>query len=136
MDPRLITSNYIRNGRFFLDFLAIIPLDAIPGLNFFEFLGILKLTRILRVPTLVKKVNLTETTKNIIKVLEVIVLLIILYHITACVWYLGVASTNEWIPPVNWIAVNRYGRSFYEDISLVEAYLVSLYYGVMSINSG
>ncbi len=101
----------------------MVPLDAIPYLGFFEFLGILKLTRILRVPKLIRKVNLTETTKNFIRVLEVILLLVIVYHITACIWFLGVRASNEWVPPVNWIDIGFYSRTFYDDFSIEEKYL-------------
>ncbi len=109
----MIAVHYIKSGRLFIDLLASIPLDSIPGLTFLEFLGLLKLMRIFRVPKLIQKVNLTETSKNSIKVLEVILLLVILYHITACIWFIVVESTNEWIPPVNWIDFIALERAFY-----------------------
>ena len=111
----MIAVHYIKSGRLFIDLLASIPLDSIPGLTFLEFLGLLKLMRIFRVPKLIQKVSLTETAKTSIKVLEVILLLVILYHITACIWFIVVDGTNEWIPPVYWIDFADLGRAFYLD---------------------
>ena len=134
----MIAVHYIKSGRLFIDLLASIPLDSIPGLTFLEFLGLLKLMRIFRVPKLIQKVSLTETAKTSIKVLEVILLLVILYHITACIWFIVVDGTNEWVPPVYWIDFVDLGRAFYLDFrtSLQEQYLLCLYYGVMGLNSG
>lgn len=89
-----IAVKYIFFGRFLIDILATIPFDLLINLmvstksNNFRLFGLLKLIRLLRLGRIITYLKVKSNLKSTFKILQLLFLLLILVHWTACVWFL------------------------------------------------
>ncbi len=96
-----------------MDLLAILPVDWIPGLFYLKVFALLKLVRLYRLPKLTKTLNFRGSTKTMIRIINVVLILVIIYHSLSCLWcFVILNEDNNWIPPVYWI--NIYELNFFD----------------------
>lgn len=79
-DPKLIAKNYIM-GRFWIDFFTIFPFSYISVLTAFRAIGILKITRVLRLGSIIDKFNASEEFKQTLNLFKLILNLLLFVHV-------------------------------------------------------
>jgi CRP-like cAMP-binding protein len=135
-DCKSITINYIK-GRFWIDLIASLPIDtlsyAFEGFNdnsvILDFLGLLKLVRVLRLSRLITYLNLKNELKMSLKLIKLIFFLVLYLHCLGCLWFFIVNFDKDWIPPLDyvWISTDVYDRgAFFQ-------YTTSLYHAVLML---
>lgn len=134
-DLRMITSFYVFSEVFVIDLLSTFPLDEwFAGYsenltNFMKVLGMLKMQRIRRLSKIITNLTVSHETKALLKVFQMIFLLLLYFHIIACLWRFIINVENpEWIPPTDFI----YGgdtKIYQEDI--MHQYLSMVYHAIM-----
>lgn len=100
-DHKQIAKNYIFHGSFFIDLIACIPFYLLEDVMPSGFSSGTRLTRLLRLTRLTKlltKMKATQSVKNSIKVVQMVVYLILARHWIACIWYSVVTYDNKWHP--------------------------------------
>lgn len=103
VDLKTIAWNYLK-GMFWLDLMATLPFDQIVSLfevsnnQLYEFFGILKLGRVLRINKIIQYLNVTEDIKASLKLFKIIFFLIIYLHIYGCTWWYVVVKDKKWVP--------------------------------------
>ena len=103
-DPHRIAKRYIGGGRFFIDFLSSVPLTSIFGDNkILELFGLLKLARIFRVSVVIKRLNVRVEVKIVLRVLNFLLQIIIYMHLLACLWFMVVSVSGQWILNMDFI---------------------------------
>lgn len=112
-DLKIITLTYLK-GKFWIDLIASIPFDFISyGLNsmsgmdsnnkIFNFVGMLKLVRVLRLSRLITYLNLKNELKMSLKLGKLIFFLVLYLHCLCCLWYYIVKVDEKWIPPLDYV---------------------------------
>jgi len=114
---KYIAFSYLK-GRFWIDIIASVPFDALSygltGLNennsIFNFIGMLKLIRVLRLSRLITYLNLKNELKMSLKLLKLVFFLVLFLHFLCCTWYYIVKIDEKWIPPLDyvWIKTELY----------------------------
>lgn len=91
----LIAKNYIKSVRFLFDFFAILGTRLVtnkfPGLKIF---GIFKMSRILRLGSIIGKLNIPEDVKAMLNLFKLTFYLYLVIHVIGCSWYI-VTSVNK-----------------------------------------
>lgn len=133
--PKLTALKYVRSARFVLDLVSTIPLDTIgfvltqqktPALQLFS---LLKLARVSRITKIISRLNVDYTSKQMLRLSQLVLLIVIYIHCTGCLWFLLVKQDALWVPPLDSFDL---GPSFYEqDQSFLNLYLMSIYYAVI-----
>lgn len=131
-NKKVIAKNYVFGGRFIIDILSTIPFDYFGGPELLAMLGLLKLTRLSRINTIIARLNANEQIKALLKMAQLTFNLFLVIHITGCVWYWIIKQEKEWIPPFDWVQLPagntnlytnnlsfRYWASFYNAILLL-----------------
>ena len=91
-----IAIQYVFFGRFIIDVAATIPFELFINMfvsnlsGNFKLLGLLKLIRLLRLGRIVTFLKVKSSFKSTFKILQLLFLLLMLVHWTACIWYLFV----------------------------------------------
>lgn len=107
-----IALNYIISGRFFVDLAASIPFENVytwvvvvgettsdNDLARVKLLGLLKLVRLLRLGRIIRYMKFKQGLKVGIRMIQLLVLLLMLVHWIACIWYILVRDRGSWVPP-------------------------------------
>ena len=131
---RKIAKRYIK-GMFFIDLIATIPWSVVDQ-DLLKLLKIFKVTRITRFTKVIQKLELKEDQKAMVKIFKLILTLLLIMHIIGCIWYVIVSDEKLWVPPLDFIYVQRgsYYR-FYdlEEVSSWYQYMVVLYMAVLAL---
>jgi hypothetical protein len=80
-DPKKIAKTYLL-GRFWIDFFTIFPFTYIDFLEVLRVIGILKVTRVLRLGKIISKLNAEEELKQTLNLLTLVINLLLFIHIT------------------------------------------------------
>ena len=94
-DPKLLAKEYLKECIF--DVLSAIPFDKFSDNDFLPFFGMLKLMRVFRISMVIRNLNITKTSKSLLKVLWLIMQLFLILHIVACLWYYTVRDSEKWV---------------------------------------
>ena len=133
-DWKKIAKRYFK-GMFFIDFIATIPWSLTP-IDSLKLLKIFKVTRITRFTKVIQKLELKEDQKAMVKIFKLILTLLLIMHIIGCIWYTVVSIEQRWVPPLDFIYVQRgsYYR-FYdlEEVNYWYQYMVVLYMAVLAL---
>ena len=134
-DLLIIRHNYIR-GRFFIDFMSTVPFDNIAFYIFrisnpiLAMFALLKLFRVTRLGRIIARLNVSEDTKNSLKLFQLIFFIIMYIHCSGCAWFAIVKidmDTDTWIAPLDLGSDDQY---LYDD-SLLRKYFISIYHSVL-----
>lgn len=86
MDAKMIALKYVR-GRFWIDLLSVLPVNYLEYIipdastSTLQFLGLLKLVRIVRFGKLITFLNLMHEIKNTLKIVKLVFYLVIFCHV-------------------------------------------------------
>lgn len=131
-DLIIIRKNYLQ-GRFIIDFLSTVPFDNILWLftqeesSLLALLSLLKLFRVTRLGRIIARLNVAESTKNLLKLFQLVFFIIMYIHCSGCAWYSIVEMDKIWIAPVD---VGQEDEYLYDD-TLLRKYFMSTYHGVL-----
>ena len=133
-DPKLIYKNYIQ-GRFWVDLFASIPFELFTlifqsndSLSF-QFFGMLKLVRLMRLGRMISFMKGNASLKLSIILIQRLFILLLLIHWIACLWKVVVSINSDWEPPkdLDWDSTVIYtGTPF-------EKYNVFFYYSILTL---
>ena len=96
-DGRIIATSYLCSNRFVVDLLATIPFELVisfflPGggdlSKYQQFLGMLKLVRLLRLRRIVQLVARRQDFKVGFRIVSLMSILLMLIHWIGCMWYM------------------------------------------------
>lgn len=96
---------YMKRGTFAIDILAVLPLYLF-GLNFLKILSAVKLVRLYRISSLIKKLNLSAVSKIKFKIILFTLFFYGIVHLMATLWGSVVVGKEDWIPPIDWLNFN------------------------------
>ena len=120
-DWKKIAIRYMQ-GMFIFDLVATIPWSLFDQ-PVLKLLKILKVTRITRFTKVIEKLELKEDQKAIVKIVKLILVMLLTLHIIGCIMFLIVGIKQEWVPPLDYIYVQRVGYyRFYDQESVNEFY--------------
>jgi len=130
-DLKIIRKNYIR-GRFAIDFLSTVPFDNLLFLitqtsnKFLAMFSLLKLIRVTRLSRIIARLNVSEDTKNSLKLFQLIFFIVLYIHCSGCGWFAIANVDQTWVPPINMDTdINLYEEdTFYK-------YIISIYHSVL-----
>lgn len=133
-DWKKIARRYLQ-GMFAIDLIATIPWSwqENPAL---KLLKIFKVTRITRFTKVIQKLELKEDQKAMVKIFKLILTLLLLMHIIGCIWFLVVGLEKLWVPPLDFIYVQRVGYERFYDLEETTEwyqYMVVLYMAVLAL---
>lgn len=80
-DLKIIAKHYIYGGRFIIDILSTIPFDYFGGPELLAMVGLLKMTRLGRISTIISRLNVNETVKALVKMGQLTFYLYLVIHI-------------------------------------------------------
>ena len=101
--PTLIAKQYFKD-QFWIDLFATLPFDQFAELIvgekniLYQFFGIMKMGRVLRINKIIQFLNVDEDVKASMKLLKILFFLIIYVHSFCCIWWLIVKQSKSWIP--------------------------------------
>jgi len=100
LDPVLISKKYLSEPRFYIDVLSTIPFGDLTSSHspLLQFLGILKIVRLLRISSVIVNLNTSQDTKAAFKVAYLIFTMFMYIRIMGCTWYMVVEGQEIWIP--------------------------------------
>lgn len=134
-DWKKIANRYLR-GMFIIDVIATIPWSLLNIHATLTLLKIFKVTRITRFSKVIQKLELKEDQKAMVKIFKLILTLLLIMHIIGCIWYLIVQIEQKWVPPLDFIYVQRKGYYRFYDLEEVTEwyqYMVVLYMAVLAL---
>ncbi|CDW87072.1 cyclic nucleotide-binding protein [Stylonychia lemnae] len=135
-DARMITQNYLTNGRFVLDVLSSIPFNAVgSSSDILPILGMLKLFRVGRISIVIRNLNMSADTKAFLRVLWLIFFLFMYTHIIGCLWFYVVNQNDKWVPKKDQIFEDQFAYEVYSS-GLLRQYLVAFYTAYFLIAGG
>lgn len=91
-DLKVIKQNYFR-GRFTIDLLSSVPFDSLIHLvigidnKALRLLSLLKLFRVTRLSRIIARLNVSQDTKNTLKLSQLIFFIILYIHCSGCAWF-------------------------------------------------
>ena len=92
--------------------------------------ALLKLFRVTRLGRIIARLNVSEDTKNSLKLFQLIFFIIMYIHCSGCAWFAIVKidmDTDTWIAPLDLGSDDQY---LYDD-SLLRKYFISIYHSVL-----
>ena len=126
-DWRKIAKKYLL-GRFTIDFISPIPLDTVSQMDALQTFQLLKLFRLSRISKIIKNLPLKEDVKIWIKVANVIFMIFIYIHCLACLDFLIVNESKEWVPPLWYYSASN--NDLYTS-GITRQYAISLYISIL-----
>jgi hypothetical protein len=109
--PKAIAKHYM-SGDFFLDFCSTFPFDWFLKTVFFikqplvltfaKLFKLLKIVRIFRLKAVIRNATLAITQKTYLKIINVILEIVIVWHMIACLLWLVFSQEKLWWPPTDW----------------------------------
>ena len=136
-DPWIIAKAYLK-GRFFLDFISSVPFNALFDSNnlLLDLLGLIKLTRILRIAPVIRKSNAPQHIKVYLQMTKMFFYILIALHLLCCIWHWVIVINEGWVQNMDFMYVNqdRAYQNYWEDqpgedTNFFRAYFVGLYTG-------
>ena len=133
-EGKQIAKRYMK-GMFVIDLIATVPWTHVQ-IEALKLLKIFKVTRITRFTKVIQKLELKEDKKAMVKIFKLILTLLLIMHIIGCIWFLIVNFEAKWVPPLDFIYVQR--GSYYRFYDLEEVtewyqYMVVLYMAVLAL---
>ena len=128
-----LQNNYIYSGRFGIDVLSTIPFDYVGGPELLAIMGLLKLTRLRRISTIIARLNVNEQIKALIKMAQLTFYLFLVIHIVGCIWFWVAKQNEEWIPPYDFIVLPQ-GTNLYNE-NIFYQYWSSIYNSIIMLAS-
>ncbi|CAI2367321.1 unnamed protein product [Moneuplotes crassus] len=103
-DSKKIAINYVLYGRFGVDLVASLPLEVITAIipsdtSNLQFLGMLKMVRLLRLGRLITILRANQKLKFSMKLGQLIFFILMIMHWINCGWYLIAENNETWFPP-------------------------------------
>ena len=104
MVPNKIAKNYFKT-RFWIDLVATLPMEKFAGLNpnlnpkTLKFLSMIKLVRLLRLSKIINYLKMSSHFKHGMKIVQLLMMLLLVIHWTACFWYVVALTSITWLPP-------------------------------------
>lgn len=105
-DLNIIRRNYLK-GRFSIDILSTIPFDNLLKLftgsenQILAMFSLLKIVRVTRLGRIIARLNVSEDTKNSLKLFQLVFFIVMYIHCSGCAWFAIVNSDETWIPPLD-----------------------------------
>lgn len=93
-----------------------------------------KILRLLRITVLIDKSNIPESTKYLLRIVNTIMWMFIVMHLTACSWYYLTDIDKQFVPPFDFYSYNEDYFDFYYQ-SFPNRYLGSLYNAVIMLGT-
>jgi hypothetical protein len=147
-DPLRIAKNYTGKvvGGFFLDLISSIPLNDIVVPLFtestsvsilLESIGLLKLTRIVKLGNFIQNLNIDTSVKVLLKMIQMVLYLVLSMHIIACLWFFIVKQEEVYMLNLDFIWGGNSIRfqSFFPE-TWYRQYLLVLYVAFYMITGG
>ena len=108
-EPLDIAKVYIK-GSFLIDLISSIPFAAIFKWQALEVLGILKMFRVARISSFIRKMNYAADYKVLLKIILLVLYTILFMHFVACAWFRLVKVEEEWMLNMDfvWVGSQRY----------------------------
>ena len=109
VEPLDIAKGYIK-GSFALDLISSIPFHAIFELKALELLGILKILRVARISSFIRKMNFAADYKVLLKIILLVLYTVLAMHWVACLWFIIVSMKETWMLNMDfvWVGSQRY----------------------------
>ena len=112
----------------------------------FKFFGMLKITRVNRLSTMISKLNIPMDLKSFLKLCKLTLFLLLWFHSMACGWYVVIyfnkftvdelGEPQRWVPPTDFLDYQSTRLLADPDrMSLNEKYFFSLYYAILMIGN-
>lgn len=130
-DLSIIRNNYFK-GRFAIDFLSTVPFDNLLFLitqtenKVLAMFSLLKLFRVTRLSRIIARLNVSEDTKNSLKLFQLIFFIIMYIHCSGCAWFSIVKIDETWIAPLDMGS----DQNLYEN-DLLRQYFIAVYHSVL-----
>ena len=147
-DSRKIFKNYAFSGKFIIDLLPLFgsQLFVTKVNSKFKFFGMLKITRVNRLTTMIAKLNLPMDVKALFILAKLTLFLLLWFHSMACGWYMAIYTNKfevdsegeslKWVPPSDFLNYHSSKLLANPDkMSLSEKYFYSLYYAILMIGN-
>lgn len=89
---KLTAISYLKT-RFFIDFVSTVPVDTIAELltgqknPVLKLFSLLKLVRITRLSKMIARMNVTQHTKNLLKLFQLLFQVVMYLHCSGCLWF-------------------------------------------------
>lgn len=105
-DFSIIRRNYLK-GRFPIDILSTIPFDNLLKLftgsenQILAMFSLLKIVRVTRLGRIIARLNVSEDTKNSLKLFQLVFFIVMYIHCSGCAWFAVVNINKTWIPPLD-----------------------------------
>ena len=134
LDSKQIIFHYLK-GQFWIDVISSFPVSLIlltvSGLainsKLLKFLGVMKLTRIMRLSKIISYSHLKSDSKSFMNFVKLFFFLAIYLHLQASIWFIIAKDDEKWIPPLDTIGNTT---DLYEQTTIYQ-YLMSIYYSVL-----
>ena len=113
-DSHLIAKSYTKSFRFFADAFAVLGTSFITALvPSFKFFGFFKMFRIMRLGTIITKMNVPEHVKALFNLGKLCFYLCLGVHLIGCSWFMvckinkdkfgSEGQSLQWYPPTYWL---------------------------------
>lgn len=133
-DYKEIAKKYCLGGKFIIDVVSTIPFDYFGGPELLAILGLLKLTRLSRISTIISRLNVNEQLKAIIKIGQLTFYLYLVIHVLGCIWFYIVRQNKEWLPPYDFIVLPAGNTELYTE-TINYQYWSSIYNAIIMLAS-
>jgi len=114
--------------------VSTIPFDYFGGPELLAMLGLLKMTRLSRISTIISRLRLKEHIKALIKIAQLTFYLFLVIHIVGCLWFWLVRQEKKWIPPFDFIVVPAGNTDLYEE-NILYQYWANIYNSIIMLAS-
>ena len=95
-DSNQIAKSYMKSFRFFADSFAILGTNAITSLvPSFKFFGFFKMFRIMRLGTIITRMNVPEHVKALFNLAKLCFYLCLGVHIIGCTWFMIIKINKD-----------------------------------------
>ena len=131
-DLNIIKHNYV-SGRFIIDILSTIPFDNVLKLftgsesQVLAMFSLLKIVRVNRLGRIIARLNVSEDTKNSLKLFQLVFFIVLYIHISGCAFYALINYDEIWIAPLDFDEEDKF---LYDD-SVLRKYFISIYESVL-----
>ena len=134
-----ILTNYFSSGKLAVDVISAIPFDIIylfytqhEGL---QLITLTKVIRLLRLSKILVFMRATSYTKLTIKLLQLLFIFVVYLHITACLWFMLIDTSQVFIPPALYIDGHSEEQSLFHHRDPLRQYAYSLYMAVYMLTA-
>ena len=120
-------------GRFMIDFLSTVPFDNILYMftqsenQILALFSLLKIFRVNRLGRIIARLNVSEDTKNSLKLFQLVFFIVMYIHCSGCAWFSIVNHDETWIAPLDIGSDDEY---LYDD-TILRKYFISIYHSVL-----